>query len=67
MNQTTGICEDINECRERLVCDHYCINTPGSYNCSCHQDYQLKSDKHTCAIRKSSYSPGKIFDNLFSF
>ena len=51
MNETTGICADINECRERVVCDHYCINTPGSYRCSCQENYQLKSDKHTCTLR----------------
>lgn len=51
MNETTGICEDINECRERLVCDHFCINTLGSYMCSCRESFQLKSDKHTCQLR----------------
>ena len=51
MNETTGMCEDIDECRERLICDHYCINTLGSYRCSCKENYQLKTDKHTCTIR----------------
>ena len=59
MNETTGICEDINECRERLVCDHYCINTMGSYRCSCREEYQLKSDKHTCILRTNRVSSGK--------
>jgi hypothetical protein len=67
MNETTGMCEDINECRERLICDHYCINTLGSYRCSCQENYQLKSDKHTCIIRtiRKNYSPSLIglFDN----
>jgi hypothetical protein len=58
MNETTGMCEDINECRERLVCDHYCINTLGSYRCSCHEQYQLKSDKHTCTFRTKQLSTG---------
>jgi hypothetical protein len=56
MNETTGICEDINECRERVICDHYCINTLGSYRCSCQENYQLKSDKHTCTLRTSEFS-----------
>ena len=51
MNETTGMCEDIDECRERLVCDHYCINSLGSYRCACHGSYQLQSDKHTCTAR----------------
>ncbi|CAF3052787.1 unnamed protein product [Rotaria socialis] len=66
MNETTGMCEDINECRERLVCDHYCINTLGSYRCSCRENYQLKSDKHTCRLRMSTVSSAflfGIFDN----
>jgi len=61
MNETTGICEDINECRERVVCDHYCLNTQGSYRCSCHENYQLKSDKHTCTLRTNLFSSGKTF------
>ncbi|UJR31341.1 hypothetical protein I4U23_018836 [Adineta vaga] len=61
MNETTGMCEDINECRERLVCDHYCINTLGSYRCSCHENYQLKSDKHTCILQSNQFSSASIF------
>jgi hypothetical protein len=59
MNETTGMCEDIDECRERLVCDHYCINTLGSYRCSCQEFYQLKSDKHTCTLRTDVLPTGK--------
>jgi hypothetical protein len=59
MNETTGMCEDINECQERLICDHYCINTLGSYHCSCHEYYQLKSDKHTCTLRTNFFTSGK--------
>ncbi|CAF3395990.1 unnamed protein product [Rotaria socialis] len=66
MNETTGVCEDIDECRERVICDHYCINTPGSYRCSCHENYQLKSDKHTCRLRANLFSSASLyglFDN----
>ena len=28
-------CEDINECQEFGICSQGCINTPGSYHCSC--------------------------------
>jgi len=61
MNQITEICEDINECRERVICDHYCINTPGSYRCSCHENYQLKSDKHTCILRINLLSTATLY------
>uniref|UniRef100_A0A8D0BPW9 Matrilin 2 n=1 Tax=Salvator merianae TaxID=96440 RepID=A0A8D0BPW9_SALMN len=29
-------------------CDHFCINTPGSYECKCKQGYILNSDHKTC-------------------
>jgi hypothetical protein len=64
MNESTGICQDIDECRERVVCDQYCINTLGSYRCSCREDYQLKSDKHTCILRTNGFaSLYGLFDN----
>lgn len=70
MNESTGFCEDIDECRERLVCDHFCVNTPGSYRCSCQQSYQLKPDKHTCMLRSDLSSNGnerkKTKANTFS-
>lgn len=65
MNETTGICEDIDECRERVICDHYCINTPGLYRCSCHENYILQPDKHTCTFRTNLLSSGKITANSF--
>ena len=40
---------DINEC---LVnnggCSGRCVNTVGSYYCTCKPGYQLHSDKHRC-------------------
>ncbi|XP_075684159.1 matrilin-2 [Rhinoderma darwinii] len=29
-------------------CDHFCINTPGSYFCRCKQGYVLNPDEKTC-------------------
>ncbi|XP_076010741.1 uncharacterized protein c1s.2 [Genypterus blacodes] len=40
------------------VCSHICLNTLGSFLCSCHHGYELLSDKHTCVL---SCSDG-IFD-----
>ena len=40
---------DINECA--LVdnrCSHDCVNTPGSYHCTCKNGYYLSNDSHTC-------------------
>jgi fibulin 1/2 len=30
------------------LCAHICINTPGSYECSCHDGFSLQSDRRTC-------------------
>ncbi|XP_060099434.1 matrilin-2 isoform X2 [Heteronotia binoei] len=32
-------------------CDHFCINTPGSYLCRCKQGYILNSDQRTCSTQ----------------
>ncbi|NXC87068.1 MATN2 protein, partial [Cercotrichas coryphoeus] len=32
-------------------CDHYCINTPGSYLCRCKQGYLLNADQKTCSTQ----------------
>ena len=33
---------------EQLYCNHHCINTPGSYFCSCRPGFLLDENKHTC-------------------
>ncbi|XP_030072910.1 matrilin-2 [Microcaecilia unicolor] len=32
-------------------CDHFCINTPGSYICTCKQGYLMNPDQKTCSIQ----------------
>ncbi|XP_039377871.1 matrilin-2 isoform X9 [Mauremys reevesii] len=32
-------------------CDHFCINTPGSYMCTCKQGYILNADQKTCSTQ----------------
>ena len=29
-------------------CSHNCVNTEGSYYCTCDNGYELNDDKHTC-------------------
>ena len=41
--------EDQNECLGNHECQHDCVNTVGSYHCTCRPGYQLISDKKTCA------------------
>lgn len=38
---------DIDEC-QRGVCSQGCVNSIGSYNCSCFTGYSLSSDQTTC-------------------
>ena len=43
---------DTNEC-DNSPCDHNCINTDGSYYCTCYSDgYQLDTDGLTCRGKK---------------
>ena len=42
-------CTDINECASyNGGCSQSCINTPGSYMCSCSSGYILDIDGHNC-------------------
>ncbi|XP_026536272.1 fibulin-7 [Notechis scutatus] len=56
MSGTTenSICQDVNECEiyklegVPRLCMHACINTPGSYHCSCPPGYKLFNDGKNC-------------------
>ena len=40
---------DVDECREANPCSDVCVNTPGSYYCSCSEGFVLDSDDEvTC-------------------
>ncbi|CAL1534458.1 unnamed protein product, partial [Lymnaea stagnalis] len=47
-NNTVIICEDINECNNRTICDQNCTNTEGSYFCHCMPGYRLDTDLKSC-------------------
>ena len=42
---------DVNECTDTDVCDQNCVNSEGSYECSCNQGYLLALDLKTCLGR----------------
>ena len=40
---------DVDECTDGISgCSQICINTNGSYTCTCDNGYQLSNDNHTC-------------------
>ncbi|XP_020664011.3 fibulin-7 [Pogona vitticeps] len=49
-----SICQDVNECEvykqegAPRLCMYACINTPGSYHCSCPSGYRIFSDGKSC-------------------
>ena len=47
-NQTSNLCEDINECSGSHSCEQICTNSVGSYTCSCMPGFTLQSDNLSC-------------------
>lgn len=49
-------CSDINECNSANGgCSHSCINTYGSFYCSCYSGYYLTGDGMSCAGKVNIY------------
>uniref|UniRef100_A0A673IS39 Thrombomodulin n=1 Tax=Sinocyclocheilus rhinocerous TaxID=307959 RepID=A0A673IS39_9TELE len=45
-----GVCVDDDKC-ESAPCEHYCINTDGSYHCECFEGFiQSMEDMHKCKM-----------------
>ncbi len=45
---------DINEClTDNGGCDHICINTEGSFSCSCQNGFELENDQFSCSGKKT--------------
>ncbi|XP_049818680.1 low-density lipoprotein receptor-related protein 2 [Aethina tumida] len=54
LSQDNKTCTDRNECAEWGFCDQVCINTEGSYTCSCAPGYVLKDRNRCIAVNSSS-------------
>lgn len=48
-------CTDRDECLDE-VCSQNCTNIPGSFVCSCHHGYAIRSDRHSCKATRGSMS-----------
>ncbi|KAG8009967.1 Complement C1r-A subcomponent [Nibea albiflora] len=51
----TVLYDDIDECsapepEDGPLCSQICLNTLGSYLCSCHHGFELRSDQRTCVL-----------------
>ncbi|XP_019741711.1 epidermal growth factor-like protein 7 isoform X2 [Hippocampus comes] len=40
--------QDVDECAEQHPCSHVCVNTVGSFRCTCRQGYVLAGDARSC-------------------
>ena len=46
---------EIDECTEEISgCNQSCVNTAGSYYCSCDTGFEIDADQHTCHRELSS-------------
>ena len=37
---------------ELIYCNHFCVNVPGSYYCTCRPGFELHENQHTCKGHK---------------
>ena len=59
--KTTSILIDVDECYEETDgCQQECVNTNGSYYCTCRIGYRLTSDGYNC---EGTYGCYKLRDN----
>lgn len=46
---------DLNECNTYGSCSQMCINTEGSYTCSCVEGYVLQPDNRSCKAKNGKF------------
>lgn len=46
---------DLNECNTYGSCSQMCINTEGSYTCSCVEGYVLQADNRSCKAKSGKF------------
>lgn len=46
---------DLNECNTYGSCSQMCVNTDGSYTCSCVEGYVLQPDNKSCKAKNGKF------------
>ena len=57
-------CEDVDECKNYQLnqCDQFCVNTKGSFKCTCAEGYKIDhTDKRLCKPLDTSFKPYLLF------
>lgn len=55
-------CTDIDECISGQYCSQYCVNSFGSFQCSCKRpEYALRDDRMSCKAKGKAQKKKKYF------
>lgn len=58
---------DVNECTDGThECSYQCVNTVGSYKCTCKKGYELNSDGHTCSGKTTTNDSKSVTNHIIS-
>ncbi|XDB46846.1 hypothetical protein ABFV05_000462 [Capra hircus] len=52
LSEDKKACADVDECLDvSIICDQLCINSVGTYECSCEEGFRIGSDGETCICK----------------
>lgn len=51
---TDHLCEEVDPCLERDVCDQLCVDLNGTQTCRCHKDYWMDRVSRECRVKGDS-------------
>lgn len=56
LNRALFLCTDVDECTEKTPCSERCVNTPGSYYCTCLPGFRLQGDECVGKLQHSLHT-----------